>query len=131
MFLRPCQGMKSIKVAAFENGYIGGKEAAGTYQKIINEIRPFDVLIIPFLGHCAITRNIDWKQLLKIEELNQKVERLRMIKEAKMKYLRDHSRLLDQAFEELKEVTEGELDVICDKIQELDKRIDINQLSKD
>ena len=59
---------------------------------------------------------------MKIEEENQKVETLRMITEAKMKYLRDHSRLLDQAFEELKEVTEGELDVIYDKIQELDKR---------
>jgi hypothetical protein len=68
---------------------------------------------------------------MKIEEINQKVERLRMITEAKMKYLRDHSRLLDQAFEELKEVTEGELDVIYDKIQELDKRMDINGLSKE
>jgi hypothetical protein len=48
-----------------------------------------------------------------------------------MKYLRDHSRLLDQAFEELKEVTEGELDVIYDKIKDLDKRMDINGLSKD
>jgi len=65
-----------------------------------------------------------------IEELNKKVERLRMVTEAKMKYLRDHSRLLDQAFEELKEVTEGELDIIYDKIEELDKRMDINELSK-
>ena len=68
---------------------------------------------------------------MKIEELNQKVERLRMITEAKMKYLRDHSRLLDQAFEELKEVTEGELDVIYEKIQDFDKRMDINGLGKD
>ena len=51
--------MKRIKVNGFENGYTGGKEAAGTYQKIINEMRPFDLLIIPFLGHCGITRNID------------------------------------------------------------------------
>ena len=53
--------MKPVKVAAYENGYTGGKESAGTYQKIINEIRPFDLLIVPFLGHCAITRNIDLK----------------------------------------------------------------------
>lgn len=52
---------KPVKVTAYQKGYTGGKEAAGTYQKIINEIRPFDVLIIPFLGHCAITRNIDLK----------------------------------------------------------------------
>ena len=58
-----------------------------------------------------------------IEELNKKVERLRMVTDAKMKYLRDHSKLLDQAFEELKEVTESELDVIYEKIQELDERL--------
>ena len=65
-----------------------------------------------------------------VEELNKKVERLRMVTEAKMKYLRDHSRLLDQAFEELKEVTEDELDIIYNKIEELDKRMDLNGLSK-
>ena len=41
-----------------DRGYTGGKGASGVYQKIINEIRPFDILIIPFLGHCAISRNI-------------------------------------------------------------------------
>ena len=65
-----------------------------------------------------------------IEELNKKVERLRLVTEAKMKYLRDHSKLLDQAFEELKEVTESELDIIYDKIAELDSRMDQNGLSK-
>ena len=75
--------------------------------------------------------DIEKRRGMKIEELNQKVERLRMITEAKMKYLRNHSRLLDQAFEELKEVTESELDVIYEKIQDLDKRMDINGLSKD
>ena len=62
------------------------------------------------------------------EELNKKVERLRMVTEAKMKYLRDHSKLLDQAFEELKEVTESELDIIYEKIEELDKRLSKNGL---
>lgn len=68
--------------------------------------------------------------MLTIEELEKKVERLRIITEAKMGYLRDHTRLLDQAFNELKEVHEGELDLIYDKIKELDKRMDINGLSK-
>lgn len=64
-----------------------------------------------------------------IEELNKKVERLRMVTDAKMKYLRDHSKFLDQAFEELKEVTESELDVVYDKIEELDRRMDKNGLA--
>lgn len=38
--------------------YFGGKGSSGTYQAIINEIRPHDVLIVPFLGNCAITRYI-------------------------------------------------------------------------
>lgn len=38
--------------------YPGGKGASGTYQTIINHIRPHGILIIPFLGNCAILRNI-------------------------------------------------------------------------
>lgn len=38
--------------------YFGGKGSSGTYQAIINEIRPHDVLVVPFLGNCAITRYI-------------------------------------------------------------------------
>jgi hypothetical protein len=68
--------------------------------------------------------------MLSIEELEKKVERLRIITEAKMSYLRDHTRLLDQAFNELKEVHEGELDLIYDKIKEFNNRMDINGLSK-
>ncbi len=68
--------------------------------------------------------------MVTIEELEKKVERLRMITEAKMSYLRDHTKLLDQAFNELKEVHEGELDLIYDKIKELDERMDLNGLSK-
>ncbi len=68
--------------------------------------------------------------MVTIEELEKKVERLRMITEAKMSYLRDHTRLLDQAFNELKEVHEGELDLIYDKIKELDNRMNLNGLSK-
>lgn len=40
--------------------YYGGKGSSGTYQKIINHIRPHDTLIIPFLGNCALTRHIRW-----------------------------------------------------------------------
>ena len=36
--------------------YFGGKGSAGTYQRIINHIRPHDTLIIPFLGNYALTR---------------------------------------------------------------------------
>jgi hypothetical protein len=68
--------------------------------------------------------------MVTIQELEKKVERLRMITEAKMSYLRDHTRLLDQAFNELKEVHEGELDLIYEKIKELDERMDLNGLSK-
>jgi len=63
-----------------------------------------------------------------VEELNKKVDRLRAVTEAKLKYLRDHSRLLDQAFEELKEVHDEELDLIYEKIQELDERMNRNGL---
>lgn len=58
-----------------------------------------------------------------IEELHKKVEQLRLMTEATMKYLRDHTKLIDQAFEKLKEVQEGELDLIYEKIQELDKQM--------
>ena len=63
-----------------------------------------------------------------IEELNKKVDRLRAVTDAKMQYLRDHSRLLDQAFEELKEVHNEELDLIYEKIQEIDDRMNRNGL---
>lgn len=65
-----------------------------------------------------------------IEELNKKVEQLRLVTEAKMKHLRDHTKLIDQAFEELKEIQESEMDLIYEKIEDLDKRMDINGLSK-
>ena len=67
---------------------------------------------------------------MEIKELNKMVERLRMISDAKLKYLRDRAKLLDEAFDELQQITEGELDIIYDKIQEIDKRMDVNGLSK-
>ncbi|SNT25998.1 hypothetical protein SAMN05421640_3009 [Ekhidna lutea] len=65
-----------------------------------------------------------------IDEINKKVERLRMITDAKLKYLQDHSKFMEQAFQELKEVSEDELDLIYDKIRELDNRMDKNGVSK-
>ena len=38
--------------------YFGGKGANGTYQQIINCIRPHERLVIPFLGNGSIARNI-------------------------------------------------------------------------
>ncbi|MEQ8904563.1 hypothetical protein [Ekhidna sp.] len=40
-----------------------------------------------------------------IDEINKKVEGLRMITDDKLKYLRDHSKFMEQAFQELKEVS--------------------------
>ena len=40
-----------------------------------------------------------------IDEINKKVEGLRMITDDKLKYLRDHSKFMDQALQELKEVS--------------------------
>lgn len=50
--------MKPFKLPTIDN-YFGGKGSSGTYQQIINEIRPHDVRIVPFLGNCAITRHIE------------------------------------------------------------------------
>jgi 16S rRNA G966 N2-methylase RsmD len=38
--------------------YLGGKESSGVYQTIINHIPKHKTLIIPFLGNCAVFRNI-------------------------------------------------------------------------
>ena len=46
-----------IKIKGIET-YPGGKAASGSFQKIINEIPPHEMLVIPFLGNCAVTRNI-------------------------------------------------------------------------
>lgn len=40
------------------NTYYGGKAGSGTYQKIINQIRPCDTLVVPFMGNCGVTRHI-------------------------------------------------------------------------
>ncbi len=65
-----------------------------------------------------------------IDELNKRVKSIRVVTDTKMKYLRDYSKLLNQAFEELKTTTEEELDLIYEKIEEIDKRMDENGLAK-
>jgi len=47
----------TIKIDGIDT-YFGGKSGSGVYQKIINQIRPHNQLIIPFLGNCGVTRNI-------------------------------------------------------------------------
>jgi DNA adenine methylase len=44
------------------SGYFGSKEAAGTYQTIINQIPPFEAFYSLFAGNDAIVRNIDRKK---------------------------------------------------------------------
>jgi DNA adenine methylase len=41
-----------------ESSYYGGKGGAGVWQTIVNRIPPHDCLVVPFAGHCAISRNI-------------------------------------------------------------------------
>lgn len=50
--------MKSSKIQKPYKTYFGGKESSGVYQTIINNIPKHKTLIIPFLGNCAIYRNI-------------------------------------------------------------------------
>lgn len=46
-----------IKIPGLES-YFGGKGGSGTYQKIINQIRPHKTFIVPFLGNCGVLRHI-------------------------------------------------------------------------
>jgi DNA adenine methylase len=45
----------------------GGKNACGVYQKIINEITPHDLLIIPFLGNCGVLSHIRFNKAIGID----------------------------------------------------------------
>ncbi|MBD2768448.1 DNA adenine methylase [Hymenobacter sp. BT664] len=55
------------------NTYFGGKGGSGTYQRIINHIRPHDTLVIPFAGNCAVTRAIKWPGRVLINDLDTAV----------------------------------------------------------
>jgi len=51
----------ALKIAGLET-YYGGKDGAGVFQAIINQIPPHDVYVEPFLGSGAIMR---YKRLAK------------------------------------------------------------------
>lgn len=53
--------------------YLGGKGSAGTFQQIVNLIPPCNMLVIPFLGNCALTRNIKLPDTVILNDLNMKV----------------------------------------------------------
>ena len=59
-----------------------------------------------------------------MKELNHKVKRLRAVRDTILQFLRDKMKALDQAFDELKEVKDSELDVVYEKIVELNLRIE-------
>ena len=46
-----------MKIAGIEK-YNGSKSGNGVYQQIISIIPPHYTLVVPFLGHCGIVRNI-------------------------------------------------------------------------
>lgn len=62
----------NFKIDALE-GYFGGKGGSGTYQKIINLIPPHKTLVVPFLGHCGITRNIKPCNTWYLNDINSEV----------------------------------------------------------
>lgn len=39
-------------------GYPGSKSGQGVWQRVINQIPPHHVLVVPFAGHCSVTRAI-------------------------------------------------------------------------
>lgn len=54
-------------------GYPGCKGGAGVYQQIISHLPKCKILYIPFLGHCAITRNIKRPYKLILNDINPDV----------------------------------------------------------
>ncbi|EAR15457.1 phage DNA methylase [Robiginitalea biformata] len=64
--------MEKIVIPELE-GYFGCKGAAGVFQNIINRIPPHETLIIPFLGYCAIYRNMRPAREAHLNDLDPKV----------------------------------------------------------
>ena len=54
-------------------GYFGSKGSAGVAQAIINIIPPHETFIVPFLGHCAITRSKIFAKKTIIIDLDKEV----------------------------------------------------------
>ena len=61
-----------IKVPGLES-YNGSKSGNGVYQQIISIIPPHTTLIVPFLGHCGIVRNILPADILIAMDASEKV----------------------------------------------------------
>ncbi|WP_339794669.1 hypothetical protein [uncultured Imperialibacter sp.] len=58
-----------------------------------------------------------------IEEIIKKVRRLRVVKDVKLKFLRDHMTHLDEAFKELSETQDQEPDLVYAKIKDIAERM--------
>ncbi len=55
------------------------------------------------------------------EESNKKIKKLRSVTKSRLQKIEQHSKLLDEAFEKLREVSENELEFILSKISEINK----------
>jgi hypothetical protein len=55
------------------------------------------------------------------EESNKKIKKLRSVTKSRLQKIEQHSKLLDEAFEKLREVSENEVDFILSKILEINK----------
>ena len=64
--------MPNFIIPGLEN-YFGSKGGNGVYQQIISHITPHKVFVVPFLGHCAITRNITPADILILNDASEKV----------------------------------------------------------
>jgi site-specific DNA-adenine methylase len=61
-----------MKIRGLSN-YLGSKGGMGTAERIINLIRTHETLVIPFAGHCAITREMRWPDRVLINDLDTTV----------------------------------------------------------
>lgn len=65
--------MKTKAKPSGRDSYFGGKAGAGVVQTLINHVPPHDVLVIPFAGHCALSRTIQPCQALLLCDLDDDV----------------------------------------------------------
>lgn len=66
--------MTPIRKNAGGGSYFGGKAGAGVVQTLINHVPPHDALVIPFAGHCALSRVIRPCGKLLLLDLDHRVE---------------------------------------------------------
>jgi hypothetical protein len=53
--------------------FVTGSGSRGIYQAIINQIRPHDTLIVPFLGTCPVTRSLRLPELVIANDANPQI----------------------------------------------------------